>query len=251
MAMFYFGLSEVLSSKYPTQALLSDEKFLTSGNVFTRFGIQLIALIGYRTRYYFAWKFSEGAIILSGIGFNGIDKDSGEYKWDRVEVIDVPNFDFAQSLRQASAAWNKTTNYWLKRYTYDRIPPPLNLYFTFLVSAFWHGFYPGYYMFFMSIAVGTAVHRKIRRNVRPWFLAEDGKSPGKYKGVYDLLSFVLTHCTLMYFIISFAMLSWEASIRVFRSQYFIGHILAVVLYIVLSLGIIRPPKRTASEKKTQ
>jgi len=69
--------------------------------------------------------------------------------------------------------------------------------------------------------------------------------------VYDLLSFVLTHCTLMYFIISFAMLSWEASIRVFRSQYFIGHILAVVLYIVLSLGIIRPPKRTASEKKTQ
>mmetsp|Transcript_36678 Transcript_36678/g.146684 ORF Transcript_36678/g.146684 Transcript_36678/m.146684 type:complete len:174 (-) Transcript_36678:4881-5402(-) len=78
-------------------------------------------------------------------------------------------------------------------------------------------------MFFMSIAVGTAVHRKIRRNVRPWFLAEDGKSPGKYKGVYDLLSFVLTHCTLMYFIISFAMLSWEASIRVFRSQYFIGN----------------------------
>eukprot|EP00189_Rhodosorus_marinus_P008263 CAMPEP_0184752660 /NCGR_PEP_ID=MMETSP0315-20130426/43696_1 /TAXON_ID=101924 /ORGANISM="Rhodosorus marinus, Strain UTEX LB 2760" /LENGTH=454 /DNA_ID=CAMNT_0027232007 /DNA_START=40 /DNA_END=1404 /DNA_ORIENTATION=+ len=191
MGIFYFGLSQVISSYYPTKTLLSDEKFLTSGNLFTRFGIQLISLIGYRTRYYFAWKFSEGAMILSGIGFNGIDKDSGKYRWDRVEAIDVRGFDFGQSLRQSAAAWNKITNLWLKRYTYDRVPSPLNLYFAYFVSAFWHGFYPGYYMFFMSMAVGTAVHRKIRRNVRPWFLAEDGKSPGKYKGVYDFFSFVL------------------------------------------------------------
>lgn len=82
---------------------------------------------------------------------------------------------------------------------------------------------------------------------------------------------------MMYFIASFVMLSWEASMRVFRSQYFIGnvpfsihyrechwltgffdaamivfigHILAVILYIVLSLGIIRPPKRLPWSKST-
>mmetsp|Transcript_42040 Transcript_42040/g.164673 ORF Transcript_42040/g.164673 Transcript_42040/m.164673 type:complete len:254 (-) Transcript_42040:1207-1968(-) len=250
MAIFYFGWSEVISSYYPIQTLLSDDKFLASGNVLTRFGIQLIAVTGFRMKFYSAWKFVEGAMIFSGIGFNGVNYESGEAKWDRLEVIDVPGVDFAQSLRQSVAAWNKTTSLWLRKYIYERVPSPVNLYFTFFVSALWHGFYPGYYMVFMSMAVATAVHRKIRRNVRPWFLAEDGESPGKYKGAYDFFSIVLTHCTMMYFIASFVMLSWEASMRVFRSQYFIGHILAVILYIVLSLGIIRAPKRLPWSKST-
>ena len=55
--------------------------------------------------------------------------------------------------------WNMMVGNWLKRYVRDRFifyknlqPSPLRknigFLFTFIVSAFWHGFYPSYYITF-------------------------------------------------------------------------------------------------------
>jgi lysophospholipid acyltransferase 1/2 len=57
--------------------------------------------------------------------------------------------------------WNITTLVWLRRVVYDRAPFQ-KTFAVFLVSAFWHGFYPGYYFMFLSAALFTVVARQVR-----------------------------------------------------------------------------------------
>lgn len=239
---------QVINALYPTFGLLGDKTFRSSYNVFIRYAIIWLSLIGVRCKYYFGWKIAEGAACLAGLGYAGTDKTTGAALWNRLENIDVIAYETSQSLRNASSNWNKTTNLWLRRYVYERVAPPSNLYVSYFVSAFWHGFYPGYYMFFLSVAVATSVHRNVRRCIRPRFLAADGKSDGPGKGAYDVASFVATTLTLNYFIMSFVMLSWELSVATFRSFYFAGHIAVVIALLVFQLGLIRPPPKKLAAK---
>jgi lysophospholipid acyltransferase 1/2 len=47
--------------------------------------------------------------------------------------------------------WNIQTQLWLRRIAYDRLPTGKTL-GVFVLSAFWHGFYPGYYLTFVLSA---------------------------------------------------------------------------------------------------
>lgn len=51
-----------------------------------------------------------------------------------------------------------------------RMRRPWNLYYTFVISAFWHGFYPGYYLFFVTMSVVTSIHRKVGIHLHTRFL---------------------------------------------------------------------------------
>lgn len=81
-----FGLLWVLaftklSSMYPNE--------LYTGDSFLQYGIArrwwLIYVFGFvaRTKYYGIWSLTEGACILSGLGYNGFGPD-GKLKWDKV-----------------------------------------------------------------------------------------------------------------------------------------------------------------------
>jgi len=236
---------------FPTWALLTDKDMLSAGTVPLRFAKIWVSLLGYRFKYYFGWKVAEGAAVMSGLGYNGTDKVSGKDKWDRVENIDVVGYETSQSLRDSASCWNKTTNLWLRRYVYERVRNGINLYATYFVSAFWHGFYPGYYMFFLSVAVATQVHRNFRRAVRPRFMAADGKTPGPYKPLYDVFSFVCANMTTNYFIISFVVLAADLCFNAFMSLYFIGHVALVLAFLVFGTGMIRPPKAAKAPTKAE
>jgi len=147
--LFFFAAHTAIHAKLPCGQMLIDPKFATSAPWLHRYFKIWLSLFGVRFKYYFGWKIAEGAACMGGIGYNGVDKTTGKPQWDRVENISVISYETSQSLRNSSQCWNKTTNLWLRRYVYDRAPPAFNLYFTYLVSAFWHGFYPGYYLFFM------------------------------------------------------------------------------------------------------
>ncbi|KAJ3171322.1 lysophospholipid acyltransferase, partial [Irineochytrium annulatum] len=99
-----------------------------------------------RTKYYGAWKLSEGACIIAGIGFNGYD-EKGKPRWDRAENVDIFNLEFASNPQTMMGGWNKRTNYWLRNSVYLRLsskpgqkPTGAATIVTYLVSAFWHGF---------------------------------------------------------------------------------------------------------------
>lgn len=247
--LFYFAAHMAINSKFPCAVLLQSKEFFQTGTFLSRYAKIWVALVGVRFKYYFGWKIAEGSACMAGFGYNGIDKATGKHRWDRVENINVWKYETSQSLRTSSQNWNKTSNLWLRRYVYDRAPTSVNLYFTYLVSAFWHGFYPGYYLFFLCIAMATVVHRQVRRSIRPRFLLDDGKTPGPLKPAYDLVSAIATSVTLNYFIMSFVMLALDRSLAAFRGFGFYGHWALLAALIICRSGVLQPPKKKVAAKK--
>ncbi|CAH0488773.1 unnamed protein product [Peronospora farinosa] len=198
-----------------------------------------ITLIFCKAKYYSAWKIAEGATVLCGFGFEGFSKDGSSLGWNGVSNMDILGFEFSQSIRTASRAWNKGTQNWLERYVYTRTGNSLMA--TYFISAFWHGFYPGYYLFFMSLPLATAVNRLAFKRLRPHFIEADG-SFGIKKTIYDILSYLMTLFGMHYFVMPFQAMSWENSLVSLKNTYFVGHVAAIVLYVVFSALPTPKPK---------
>lgn len=137
--------------------LITGDTYMTYG-IFRR--VWLMHMFGFTTRlkYYGVWSLTEGACILTGMGYNGYDAKAGVFKWDRLENVKPIGIETAQNTRAYLDNWNKNTNHWLRNYVYLRVTPKgkkpgfrASL-ATFSTSAFWHGFYPGYYMSFILAA---------------------------------------------------------------------------------------------------
>lgn len=108
-----------------------------------------------RLKYYGVWALTEGACILSGVGFKGVDPATGRVSWDRLQNVNPWGVETAQNTRAYLGSWNMNTNHWLRNYVYLRVTPKGKKpgfrasMATFVTSAFWHGFYPGYYLTFI------------------------------------------------------------------------------------------------------
>lgn len=74
---------------------------------------------------------------------------------------------------------------------------------TYFVSAFWHGFYPGYYLFFFSVAFFTNVFRLYQKVVTPRFI------DGPLRPVYRAVCIASFSIWINYLSIVFQLLSWE------------------------------------------
>ncbi|PIO38567.1 hypothetical protein AB205_0181250, partial [Aquarana catesbeiana] len=84
----------------------------------------------------------------AGYGFNGLD-EKGNPKWDLIYNLNIWNIEMASSFKMYVDNWNIQTAAWLKRVCYDRAPK-YRTGLTFLLSALWHGVYPGYYFTFIT-----------------------------------------------------------------------------------------------------
>ena len=122
--------------------------------------IWILQMFGFTTRlkYYGVWFLTEGACILSGMGYKGVDPKTGRVNWSRLQNVNPWGIETAQNSRAYLENWNMNTNKWLRNYVYLRVTPKgkkpgfrASL-ATFATSAFWHGFYPGYYLSFVFAA---------------------------------------------------------------------------------------------------
>lgn len=141
------------SGWYSTDLLLGDEYM--EHNFLKR--LYYLHMVGFATRmkYYGVWHLTEGACILSGIGYKGIDPKTGRVNWNRLQNVKPLGIELAQNTHAYLGNWNINTNLWLRNYMYLRVTPKGKKpgfrasMATFVTSAFWHGFYPGYYMSFV------------------------------------------------------------------------------------------------------
>ncbi|PYI25394.1 MBOAT family protein [Aspergillus indologenus CBS 114.80] len=234
----------------------------------------IMHMVGFaaRCKYYGVWSLTEGACILSGMGYNGFDPKSGTVFWNRLENVDPWSLETAQNSHGYLGSWNKNTNHWLRNYVYLRVTPKGKKpgfrasMATFTTSAFWHGFYPGYYMTFVLGSIIQTVAKKFRRHVRPFFLTPDGSKPGPYKRYYDVMSWLVTQITMSFTVMPFIFLSFGTSVAVWRSVYFYGivcNLLSIVFFAspagailikkLKARGTRRPPHgpRTASTESLQ
>ncbi|KAJ6198313.1 membrane-bound O-acyltransferase domain-containing protein 5 [Bipolaris maydis] len=193
-----------------------------------------------RMKYYAVWSLSEGACILSGIGYNGLDPKTQRPKWDRLTNIMPLEIESAQNARAYLGYWNINTNSWLKNYMYLRVTPKGQkpgfraTLATFVTSAFWHGFYPGYYLAFVLAAFVQTAAKNGRRLVRPLFLTPDGKSPLPSKRYYDVFTMVLTQTVFAFVVAPFILLGFTDTITVWARVYFYALIGVAASYALFS-----------------
>lgn len=142
------------------------------------------------------------------------------------------------------AAWNISAHMWLKNYIFMRMLPTgkksatsaaYATLATFIVSAIWHGFYPGFYMFFLAAAL-LDYQAKLAGSVFSPFL--DNKVPGWL--VYAI-SWLWCYLFCGYFATAFVLLSFENFHKVYSSMYYIPHI-TLILSIALC-HILMPSKK--------
>lgn len=217
-----------------TPAILNDE-FLAKP-LYERFFGAWMGLFALREKYYFGWKNAEGASNIWYAGFDGFDEKGNALGWDTSNNMDILGFELAQDLQSATKNWNIKTSFWLTRYVYMRTGG--NLIAVYSMSAFWHGFYPGYYMFFLSVPLVTLCDRLAKKKLSPYF------SASKFS-LYGLAAFLATTITMNYMILAFVMLARSWAWAAYSSNYFFGHIGSIIFYFILSA---LPKPRIAENK---
>ena len=252
------------SASYNTELVL--------GNQYMQYGffrrIWILNMLGFVTRmkYYGVWYLTEGSCILSGMGYKGVNPKTGKVDWNRLQNVNPWGIESAQNSRAYLENWNINTNNWLRNYMYLRVTPKgkkpgfrASL-ATFVTSAFWHGFYPGYYLSFLLAAFIQTVAKSefssglkttpsppymlirltdIRRFVRPFFLTPDDQHPTAYKVYYDVLSYFVTQATFCFTTAPFVLLTLPSSLLVWARVYFYA-VLGVAASMVFFASPAKP-----------
>ncbi|KAH7349539.1 membrane-bound O-acyltransferase domain-containing protein [Plectosphaerella cucumerina] len=205
-----------------------------------------------RMKYYGAWSLAEGACILTGLGYNGVDPITGKVSWNRLQNIDPRGVELAQNVRGFLGSWNMNTNKWLRNYVYLRVTPHGKKpgfrasMITFTTSALWHGFYPGYYMTFVLASLLQTVAKNFRRQVRPFFLHPVSGLPTPKKRIYDILSFLTTQITMSFAVAPFLVLSFSGSVLAWSRVYFF-----VVIGVLVTMGFFHSPAKQYLREKLE
>lgn len=183
------------------------------------------ALLAVRMKYYFGWKNAQGACNVWYSGFDGFNEKGEPIGWSISDNMDVLGFEFPPDVQTMTKKWNKKTSDWLTRYVYIRTGG--NLGAVYSTSAFWHGFYPGYYMFFLSVPLVTFVDRLAKKKISPMF------SKSQFS-LYGLIGSLATVVGINYMVLTFVMLDRRWGYEAWKSHYFFGHLGSIILYVVLS-----------------
>ncbi|GAX20424.1 lysophospholipid acyltransferase [Fistulifera solaris] len=233
ISLYCMGAFVVIGSKFPLQDPTDPQKNLpvvVSAEFlqqpwFQRMIYLMVGLFFHRHKYYFAWKNAEGANNIWFVGFEGFDEKGEPKGWDISNNVDIIEFETAPSLSVLSRSWNKKTSLWLNRYVYIRTNGSLLAVYS--LSAFWHGFYPGYYLFFLSIPLLTVCERLGRKKISPLF------SASRFS-LYGILCTLVTAAAASYMVSAFVLLALDRSWAIWKSFYFAGHVLCVIFYLLVS-----------------
>ncbi|KAI9336714.1 MBOAT, membrane-bound O-acyltransferase family-domain-containing protein [Obelidium mucronatum] len=253
-------LNIALSPYFPYEFGL-DALFL-EWSIFRRVGYFFIASLAQQAQFFGAWKLAEGACVLCGFGYVGRggkkedDEDqlkqqesqAGSHIWNRCENVRIWELEFPENPRMFMSAWNVQTALWLRTSIYLRLAPEplpdqtpqerlhaksnasIATHVTFLVSAFWHGFYPGYYSFFLTLSLLVSSNRITRKHLRPYFHNQESWLH-KLLPIYNFLGWLATVFSISYATIAMQLRTLESGFTVWKRLYFFGHMGIAVLYI--------------------
>jgi len=236
-----------LSPSYSPSAVTSPSYY---DNSFLR-RVFVLYMIGFcaRCKYYGVWTLTEGACILAGLGYKGVDPATGKVSWDRLQNINPWGVEFAQNTKGYLDNWNINTTKWLRNYVYLRVTPKgkkpgfrASL-VTFSTSAFWHGFHPGYYLSFVLASFIQTAAKNFRRLLRPFFLDPKNQSPLPTKRYYDFFSWFATQLTFTFVAAPFLVLGLKDSLRVWSAVYFYA-----VVGTAASMAFFASPGKRALRK---
>jgi len=215
---------------------------------FTLFGTLKLAM----STYYVGWCLMDCGVIASGLAFNGYEKGTGEPKFDRVQSMVLFKLEFSSNVKDFLASWNISAALWLKYYVYMRMLPndrskstawtqfAASL-TTFTVSAIWHGFYPGFYIFFIAVAFVDYCSKWGSIKFYPLI---EGKVSDT---VVYCMGWIYSYSFCAYFAPAFILLSFEHSWTLYKSMNFVGHLALFACFIVVTVSPSPKKKVAASD----
>ncbi|KAK1895199.1 Lysophospholipid acyltransferase 1 [Dissostichus eleginoides] len=219
--LFFLTVTRALPITYNV-----DPQFVNNAPFLTRLTYAFFSIQAARPKFYFAWTLSDAVHNAAGYGFLGMDAN-GKPSWDLICNINILRIETATSFKTFIDNWNIQTGVWLKTVCYDRAPRH-RLALTFILSALWHGVYPGYYLTFITAIPITMAARAVRKSVRQHMLSSRGLKLG-----YDLFTWAATQLAICYTVIPFLLLAVESTLVYYRSMYFHVHIISILAVIAL------------------
>lgn len=142
--IYYFGTS-YFSDEYLLSSKFTELSFVNR--------LLFLGIWGHLTlqKYIGIWLLCEGACILTGLTYNGLD-ENGNPKWNGCSNVNIKVFELAQNFIDYIDSFNINTNLWVFQYIYKRLKFLGNKYYSqigvLLFLTLWHGFHSGYFMCF-------------------------------------------------------------------------------------------------------
>uniref|UniRef100_A0A0N5ASU9 Lysophospholipid acyltransferase 7 n=1 Tax=Syphacia muris TaxID=451379 RepID=A0A0N5ASU9_9BILA len=217
---------------YPLNTLRKPE--FCSETAFYKIYVGIFIFFWMRCRMYSAWMVAESICILNGIGIYpksfisqvsiGPKKDSPELTFsghietssEAIRNADIFKVEFDSTFRQTVRAWNRSVQFWLATFVYKRVPKTFGVFLTMIVSAYWHGVHPGYYLAFISFPLCVLAEDSL-------FELFSKDSMGNPPVIVRATWFVVKHLGLAYMAAGFLLLSYSDTVQYWRSLHFYFH----------------------------
>ena len=159
-----YSPADMISDRLMASVAAADQNFLV------RFVLLNVAVISFRSRYYVIWLVSQVSIDLAGLSYNTATDDFDKYETARPWDVEWTHWDAKKRVLVAAVdqVWNMGTQRWLKMTFYERNEAKLGkskaALYTFILSSFWHGFYPSYYLAFFMFHITSEVQKIFHKN---------------------------------------------------------------------------------------
>eukprot|EP00058_Branchiostoma_floridae_P013858 XP_002599346.1 hypothetical protein BRAFLDRAFT_199715 [Branchiostoma floridae] len=235
----------LLASRYFPIAYAHTEEFYATSGVPYRLWYMLGMFLVFRMRMYSAWILAECSCITAGMGAYeewrkpkcgqgptvrgtlepGGNKSPQEtrYNFDTIKNVDIYWVERGTTIRSGMKHWNMTVQYWMAEYIYRRVPyKSFRVATTMLLSAYWHGFHPGYYLSLMTIPLSLWVETEASTAFRT-------RLGIRGQRIWDWLHCFLKMRAYDYMSVGFLLLSFEATIKYWHSICYIYYVFCAVV----------------------
>ncbi|XP_071805143.1 lysophospholipid acyltransferase 5-like [Asterias amurensis] len=249
VGVVYAVLETILTPMFSNAYLLSEE-FAASSFLYKMFAVVMWHKAVF-FKYCTVFLFVEGACIMSGLAYNGKDKE-GNALWDACASIKPQMLETATSTAQYIKAFNLSTNTWVGRYVFKRLKFLNNRYISqtaaVMFLAVWHGMYIGYYICFgLEIFITTCelfVQDAVKRS--PPF-AKFVNNPSLKLPLFIFLKFTAS-LSVGYPLVAFVLLRWRRIRLVYQAMFHLPTLFFLgfpFLYQFLILPRLKKQERAA------
>ncbi|XP_068097321.1 lysophospholipid acyltransferase 7 [Hyperolius riggenbachi] len=266
-----YGVLFLITSHYFPLEYVKQDEFYERAFLYRLFYMVPIFFV-FRMRFYVAWIFAECGCISAAFGAYPVAAKSRsgggptveyaplerstdgskvqiEYDYETIKNIDCNGADFCVTVKDGMRCWNMSVQWWLAHYIYKNSPVKSLVFgsaWTMLISAYWHGIHPGYYLSFMTIPLCLASEGAMDAGLRR-HLSDSGKL------VFDWVHWFLKMRAYDYMCMGFVLLTFSDTVRYWRAIYFSIHVLAIFFLILGRVLAARAPKvpRNSKEQKQE
>jgi len=214
--------------KFFPKDFIVTEEFLAMGFI-RQMQYILVSTTWFRCKFYFCWLLTEVVCILGNIRQQ--DEQYPQIIWG--ENVDLSGTEFQTTISNSTRRWNLSVNSWLVMYVYKKIPGPkaVRSIMVMLVSAYWHGFEFGLYLWALGLWLGAMTESRLHS-------ISKGMLPELLKKV---IAFLLSYTTMSYGALAFFFKEeskFPKILEFYNSTMWIGFTGPIAIIVTSSIGDI-------------